>query len=119
MVSSFRMKIDLIGQIVLIMALLLQLFLLSSLPWSNALLIVLLIWQFLSACHLYFAYRYIKKINYLSVGTVVLSSLPIWFNILGWWAYLPVIGLILWYFWQTIRDTIIVLNRPKSFWDLF
>lgn len=119
MISTSRMKIDLIGQIVLILAICLQLVLLSHKEWTNLLLFILVFWQLLSAYHLLSAYKYVKKINFIRVGIVLVASLPVWIYLLGAFAYLPVIGLVIWYFWETLRDTIIVLNRPKSFWDLF
>ncbi len=118
MVSALRMRIDLIGQIILILAIIIQLFILNGWSWPKAFLIVLFIWQSLSAIHLFIAYQYIKKLNFLKVAVVLLFSLPIWVSWLGLWAYLPVIGLVLWYFFQTWRDTMIVVRRPRSFWDL-
>ena len=118
MVSSFRMRIDLIGQIVLILAIIIQLFLLSGYTWPKAFLGVLIVWQFLSASHLLIAYQYVRKLDYLKVGAVILISLPLWLQLIGIWAYAPVLGLVGWYFFQTWRDTLIVLRRPRSFWDL-
>ena len=118
MVSKFRMKIDLLGQAVLIMAVLLLVFFASGKKWTNAMLVVLGIWQIASASHLLYVYRHIKRLNYLRAAVVIAVSLPVWIKLVGVFAYLPVAGVILWYFWQTIADTIKVYNRPRSFWDL-
>ncbi len=119
MISRKRMKFDLIGQIVLILAIIIQAIWISDLIWPKAFLFILIAWQLLSAIHLLFAYRYFSKSNFLWTSLILLVSLPIWIKLIGLAAYLPVAGLGIWYFWQTIRDTIIVLNRPRSFWELF
>ena len=113
------MKIDLLGQIVLIVAVLLLLFLASGWKWTNVTLFILGIWQFGSAVHLFYAYRHIRRLNYLRLSLIMLISLPVWIHLIGPLAYLPVAGLAIWYFTQTIRDTIIVYRRPRSFWELF
>ena len=113
------MKVDLLGQAVLIFALVLLAFFASGLKWPIIMLVVLAIWQLASAIHLLYAYQHIKRLNYLRTALVLLVSLPVWFHIVGVLAYFPVAGLLLWYFIQTIMDTIIVYRRPRSFWDLF
>ena len=118
MISQRRMKFDLVGQIVLIIAIILQVLWISNLIWPKLVLFILIGWQLLSATHLLLAYKYVRKLNYLRVGIVLLVSLPIWISLIGLWAYLPLMGLGIWYFWQTVRDTIAVINRPRSFWDL-
>lgn len=118
MISKFRMKVDLLGQVILLTAVLLLMFYASGLVWTNAMLILLGIWQIASAAHLLYVYRYIKKLNYIKTAIVLAVSLPIWIHLIGAFAYLPVAGVVLWYFWQTISDTIKVYNRPRSFWDL-
>ena len=112
------MKIDLLGQAVLIVAILLIAFFASGKAWTNTMLVILGIWQIASATHLLQAYQHIKRLNYIKTAIVLAVSLPIWIHLVGIFAYLPVTGLILWYFWQTISDTIKVYNRPRSFWDL-
>ena len=118
MISKFRMKIDLLGQAILLIAVLLLLFYATGMAWTNTMLVVLGVWQIASAAHLLYVYRYIKKLNYIKTTIVLAVSLPIWINLVGAYAYLPVGGVVLWYFWQTIADTIKVYNRPRSFWDL-
>jgi hypothetical protein len=45
-------------------------------------------------------------------------ALPLKIWLLGAWA-LAVLGVLASaYFWATFRDTIIVLERPRSFWDI-
>jgi hypothetical protein len=118
MVSAFRMKSDVLGQSILFAALALLYCLHTGQRLTQLMLILLAIWQTASALHLYHSYRYVLKINYLRTIAILTVSLPIWFHFIGKWAYLPVIGLLLWYFIQTWRDMFVVLNRPKSFWDL-
>lgn len=112
------MKVDLLGQSILIVALVLLAFLAGGWRWTNAMLVILGLWQFGSAVHLFFAYRHVRRLNYLRTALVLAVSLPVWIFLIGRLAYLPVAGLIVWYFWQTLRDTIVVLKRPRSFWDL-
>ncbi|MFK7936370.1 MAG: hypothetical protein AB8G22_22845 [Saprospiraceae bacterium] len=118
MISWFRMKVDVWGQSILIVAVLLLLFFASGNTWSKATLAILFIWQIASAAHLLYAYRHVKRLNYLRTTLVIGVSLPIWFYLLGNWSFVPVGGLVIWYFVQTIRDAIIVYRRPISFWDL-
>lgn len=118
MVSKFRIKIDLVGQIILITGIFLLAIFESGMAWTNSFLILLAIWQALSALHLLLAYKYVKKLNFLKTMLVLIVSLPVWIHLVGYFAYAPVCGILLWYFWQTANDLIIVNNRPKSFWDL-
>lgn len=118
MISKFRMKIDLLGQAILIVAILLLAFFASGKAWTNAMLIVLGIWQMASAFHLLYLYQHIKRINYVKTAMVLAVSLPVWIHLVGMFAYLPVAGVFVWYFIQTVSDTIKVYNRPRSFWDL-
>ena len=112
------MKIDLLGQAILIVAILLLAFFVTGATWTNTMLVILGVWQIASAIHLLYAYRHIKRLNYIKTAIVLAVSLPVWIRLVGVFAYLPVAGLILWSFWQTISDTIKVYNRPRSFWDL-
>lgn len=118
MVSRFRMKFDLLAQSVLILAVILLLFLVNGAHWSGAALVMLAIWQFISALHLFYVYKHIRRLNYLRTALVLAVSLPVWIHFIGKLAYLPVAGVVIWYFFQTIRDTVIVYRRPRSFWDL-
>ena len=118
MISTFRMKTDLIGQILLITAILLLAVLQSNIAWTNAFIIILGCWQILSAIHLLIVYRHVKRINFLKAFLVLVVSLPLWIKLIGQFAYLPVAGVLIWYFIQTIYETRIILRRPRSFWDL-
>lgn len=118
MISRFRMKIDLLTQSVLLLALLLMLCFAKGVSWTGFMLVMLAIWQFISAVHLFYTYKYIRKLNYLRTALVLAISLPIWVHLIGNLAYLPVFGVVIWYFSQTIRDTIKVYRRPRSFWDV-
>jgi hypothetical protein len=118
MISKFRMKIDLLGQAVLIVAIVLLALFASGLGGTNTMLVVLGLWQLASAFHLFYVYSHIKRLNYVKTAIVLAASLPIWVHLVGNLAYLPVAGVVIWYFVQTISDTIKVYNRPRSFWDL-
>lgn len=118
MISKFRMKVDLLGQGVLIVAILLLVFFASGRAWTHAMLITLGLWQLASAFHLLYVYEHIKRLNFVKTTIVLAVSLPVWIHLVGAFAYLPVAGLAVWYFAQTIFDTIKVYNRPRSFWDL-
>ncbi|MBI5915249.1 MAG: hypothetical protein HY842_07725 [Bacteroidetes bacterium] len=112
------MKIDLLGQAVLIVAILLLAFFASGKRSTNVMLVVLGLWQLASAFHLLYVYRHIKRLNYVKTTVVLAVSLPVWIHLVGALAYLPVAGVVVWYFGQTIFDTVKVYNRPRSFWDL-
>ena len=118
MISKFRIKSDLVGQVILIVGIFLFAIFESGIIWTNSLLIVLAIWQILSALHLLFAYKYVKKLNFLKTILVLILSLPVWIHLVGALAYVPVGGILLWYFFQTANDLVIINNRPRSFWDL-
>lgn len=118
MISKFRMKIDLLGQAVLIVAILLLVFFASGIHTTNLMLVVLGVWQLASAFHLFYVYRHIKRLNHVKTTIVLAISLPVWIHLVGGLAYFPVAGVVIWYFAQTISDTIKVYNRPRSFWDL-
>lgn len=118
MVSRRRMKIDVIGQVILLVGIILLACFASGVKWTNATLIILGIWQLASAMHLFYVYKHITRVHYLRTALIIGVSLPVWIYLIGNFAYLPVAGLFIWYFFQTVRDTIIVYNRPKSFWDL-
>ena len=118
MISKLRMKVDLLGQVILITAIILLTLLESGLKWTNTLLIFLGVWQIVSAIHLLLVYRHIRRIHFLKAMLVLLISLPLWINLVGLYAYLPIAGVLIWYFIQTAKETRIVYNRPRSFWDL-
>jgi len=118
MVSRFRMRFDFLGQAIMLCAFGLLFFFSTGRGWTNFMLGFLIFWQLASAVHLLLAYKHVKRMNFVRTSAVLLISLPIWFKLIGTMAYLPVAGLILWAFYQTVRDMIIVNNRPRSFWDL-
>lgn len=76
------------------------------------------LWQGASALQLALAYEYRERYPFLwfFLGMGLALPLGIWW--MGNWAVLPVaIGLAA-YFAITIRDTLYVMKRPRSFWDL-
>jgi hypothetical protein len=112
------MKIDLLGQGILIVAILLLAFFAGGYAWTNVMLVILGLWQLASAFHLLYVYHHIRRLNYVKTAAVLAVSLPVWIHLVGNFAYFPVVGVVVWYFVQTISDTIRVYNRPRSFWDL-
>ncbi len=112
------MRFDLIGQSLLLTAVVLFYFFSTGRKWSGSMLVVLSLWQLASALHLFYAYRYVRKLNYQKTALILGISLPVWIYLVGILAWAPVLGLIIWYFYQTVRDALIVYRRPKSFWDL-
>ncbi len=118
MISRTRIKLDVFGQSILIVALLLLWFFNQGIVWTNTMLTILAIWQIASAVHLFFTYKYIQRVNFIKTALVLLISLPVWINLVGVWAYAPVVGVLLWSFFWSIRDMIIINNRPRSFWDI-
>ncbi len=118
MMSKNRMKMDMLGQMVLILAAIIFIVPDLGIKMGNITLIVLGFWQLASATHLYLSYKYLQKKNFIKITLVVVLSMPIWMQWVGGWAYLPVCGLFLWYFYQTVRDWIWIKNRPLPFWQL-
>lgn len=118
MISKLRMKIDLLGQVILITAIIIIAGLESGLQWTNTVVIFLGLWQIISAIHLLLVYQHIRKIHFLKAILVLGISLPIWIHFVGIYAYAPVAGVLIWYFFQTAKETQIVYRRPRSFWDL-
>lgn len=118
MITRTEVKIDVLGQTILIVAFLLLYFYSTQMIWTNVMLVILGVWQIASAIHLLMTYRYIQKISFVKTAIVLAISLPVWIHLVGDWAYLPVGGVLLWYFFWSVRDMVTVYNRPRSFWDL-
>lgn len=117
MISQYRMKLDLVGQSILL-ALALIVVLGKWWLWALAIVAGLAIWQTGSAFHLAFGYAYRDRKPYLWILGSLLLLLPLKFWLAGYWS-LVVLGIAaLLYFFITLRDTIVVLRRPKSFWDI-
>lgn len=113
MISRQRMKIDFWGQFTLLLSLLVIVLAgteSKGLPgW-----ILLFLWQMTSALLLYKQYAYQQRKLFLWVG---LASVPLALLGQSFLLYF-LIGFSLWYFYNTVLDTIKVLKRPRSFWDL-
>ena len=119
MISRRRMKIDLIGQSSLLLALIITMISSNNAyAWSKFLIFGLLLWQITSACSFYFHYEYKQKKSFLVAAAVIILSIYI-LPASGKWFYIALLGLVGWYFFRTISDTIVVVNRPRHFWDLF
>jgi len=113
MISRRRMKFDVGGQFLLLFVVGI-ISLLNGM--SNVLLgwILLFGWQLLSAFLLYVQFDYQQRKAFLWIG---LAGIPLAF-IGAYWLGLFLLGFALCYLYYTVLDTIKVLRRPKSFWDL-
>lgn len=118
MISRTRMKKDLIGQSMLLTGLAITG--LSSLPWAwfVALFSALGLWQGASALQLALTYEYQERYPFLWLFLGFLLALPPGIWLLGPWTVFPIALGLLAYFIVTVRDTMHVLQRPRSFWDL-
>ncbi len=112
------MKVDLLGQAVLLVAILLLVFFATGKTLTHTMMVILGLWQLASAVHLLLIYSYLKRLNFVKAFLVLVVSLPLWMMFVGYLAYVPVFGVLIWYFTITITDTIKVYKRPRSFWEL-
>ena len=118
MISRARMKIDMTGQIILLLSVLLLLFFTNANTWIITTLIVLALWQTSSAIELSFNYGYRQRYPYIYILPIIIVLTSIFANTTLLWL-LIIIGVgLLSYFITTVRDTIIVYRRHRSFWDL-
>lgn len=117
MISRTQMKIDLIGQAILLL-LCISILIFSQNTWKNIEwgLGILLAWQVASAAYYWYNYKYqerrpvfwmlsISLISIFFVDLAIISSILLGIAVLG-------------YLYLTLRDTLRVYRRPKSFWDL-
>lgn len=113
MISRRRMKFDTAGQVVLLSIV----GIISLLNGMGTVLlgwILLFGWQLLSAFLLYIQFNYEQRKSFLWIS---LAVIPL--TLIGaYWLGLFLIGFALCYLYYTVLDTIKVLRRPKSFWDL-
>lgn len=117
MISRSQMKTDLSGQaVLLVLCLLLLLFSESAYYAVNWGLVFLLVWQVISAAYYWRQYRYQerKPVFWLLLATLV-AVVIIKLSLISFLLVsLPVILYLL----LTLRDTVRVYRRPRSFWDL-
>jgi hypothetical protein len=117
MVSRIRMKLDLFVQSFLLFTLALV-FSSESLRNSIITLIVLVLLQILSTAQLWLKHAYRPAGVYLGLFLATCALLPIglyFFNPIAW-SVLLALSLI--YYAHTIRIALVVLRRPRSFWDI-
>ncbi len=118
MISRTQMKIDLIGQGILLLLTILLVLLnqgkLGKVNWGIGLL--LLCWQIGSAAYYWYQYKYRERRPVFWILLLLLSL------ILFMGHSLISIGLaalaVVSYLYLTLRDTLRVYRRPRSFWDL-
>ncbi len=118
MISTKRMKTDLAGQAVLLAGA--ATVGLSGLSWAwlAIQLALLSIWQLGSALQLALEHEYQQRQPYIWGLAALMLVIPLGLWLLGPWVLVPAGALALAYFWLTLRDTLKVLQRPRSFWDL-
>jgi len=118
MVSRIRMKLDLFVQSFLLFSLTL-IFSSESKQSSIITLIALVLVQILSAAQLWLKHAYRPARVYLGLflatGALLLPFGLYFFNPLAW---LILLALSLIYYVHTIRIALVVLRRPRSFWDI-
>ncbi len=112
------MKTDLVGQSVLLTAVIILLLAGLYWPWGIIAFSSLAMWQVGSAVHLAVSYEYRERYFFLKVFALLLLALPLKIWLAGEWSIALLGVLASAYFWATLRDTVIVLERPRSFWDL-
>lgn len=118
MISKSRMTTDLVGQSILLAAVIILLLAKAYTPWAIIVFSILALWQVGSALHLALGYKYRERFFFLKLFVVLLLILPFAIYWLSTWS-LALLGILASaYFWATFRDTIIVLERPRSFWDI-
>lgn len=117
MISRSQMKTDLSGQAVLvILCLILLLFGESAFDAVNWGLVFLLAWQVISAAYYWRQYRYRerKPVFWLLLATLI----AVFIVKLSLISFLIVSLPVVLYLLLTLRDTLRVYRRPRSFWDL-
>ncbi len=117
MVSRVRMKLDLFAQSFLLLTLILV-FSSESKQSSIITLIALVLVQILSIAQLWLKHAYRPARVYLGLFLATGVLLPFglyFFNPLAW---LILLALSLIYYTHTIRIALVVLRRPRSFWDI-
>jgi len=117
MVSRIRMKLDLFAQSFLLFTLILV-FSSESKQSSIITLIALVLVQILSTAQLWLKHAYRPARVYLVLFLATGALLPFglyFFNPLAW---LILLALSLIYSAHTIRIALVVLRRPRSFWDI-
>lgn len=118
MVSRLRMKLDLLVQSSLVVLLVLAIPLGPLHIGLKIMLIVLVLLQMLSAAQLWLWHAYRPARAYLWTFFLVGLLLPVglyFFHPLVW---LFLLALAIVYFVHTIRIAVVVLRRPRSFWDI-
>lgn len=118
MISKSRMTTDLTGQSILITVLVILLLAGAYSPWAIIAFGALALWQVGSALHLALGYEYRERFFFLKVFALLIVVLPLTIWLAGVWSFFLLGVLASAYFWATFRDTIIVMERPRSFWDI-
>lgn len=118
MVSRFRMKADLSVQSIVLGVLLISLAFNRHYISNLVVLLACIGLQLLSAWQLWQQHRLKMARTFMNWATPLVLSLPLWYLIEPWLAFALVSLLVLIYYGNTIRNTVIVLKRPRSFWDL-
>ncbi|MCB0572171.1 MAG: hypothetical protein KDC66_20535 [Phaeodactylibacter sp.] len=118
MISIKRMKIDLLVQLILLAGLLAVILPGLSRSLWVASLALLGLWQAGSALQLAIAFDYKQRHPFIWAYLLLALLLPLGLYTWGLWALAPFGIVITAYFRATLRDTLSLLQRPRSFWDL-
>jgi hypothetical protein len=112
------MRIDLLGQIILMSTLILLLFLSVPAVWVLVLFSLLALWQAGSALELAVQYEYVARVPFVWLLPLVLVLLLALQPYLGVWVLIGAGAILMSYFILTARDWRVVSRRPRSFWDI-
>ena len=111
------MKLDLVGQSILLTVALITV-LGEWWIWALPVVAGLAFWQAGSAFHLLVAHAYSARKPYFLMLAILLLLLPLKFYFAGYWSLVLLGTVAIYYFYLTLKDTISVLRRPRSFWDI-
>lgn len=112
------MKADLTAQSILLTLVIILLLAGQYWPWAVAAFSLLALWQVGSALELALGYKYRERNIFLWAFALLLLALPFKLWLIGLWSLFLMGVFASAYFWATLRDTVIVLRRPRSFWDI-
>ena len=117
MVSEKRMRLDLVGQLALSVALMLGL-VFEWIVLARLSMVILWLWQLVSALELRYGYRRPLRQRFVrfAIWQVLLVAVLLWFWPQG--VLWPLLLSATYYLVCTVRDWRIVARRPVSFWDL-
>jgi hypothetical protein len=118
MITRIRMKLDLGAQSLGLAALLITVALSRQILSGTLVLAICMALQLLSAWQLWSLHRLRPARTFLAYALPLLATLPFWYYVHRLIPFALLLLLVLIYYGKTIRHTLIVLRRPRRFWDL-